>query len=67
MAAWLVNASVTPYTRRMFASSGTTVAVIPTVIAVAAGLFGLVGAGRQSQPEPLRVRVKRRVRVARRR
>jgi hypothetical protein len=41
----------------MFASTGVTAAVIT----VAAGLLGVVGLSKPSQPVPLRVRVKRRV------
>jgi hypothetical protein len=47
----------------MFASTGVTAALIT----VAAGLLGVAGMSRPSQPIPLRVRAKRGVRVIRRR
>ena len=48
----------------MFASTGVTA----TVITVAAGLLGVAGVSRPSQqPVPLRVRVRRGVRIIRRR
>ena len=52
------------YTSVMFASTGVTAAVIT----VAAGLLGVAGVSRPSQqPVPLRVRVRRGVRIIRRR
>jgi hypothetical protein len=60
----LVNGRSGAYTAVMFASTGVTAAVIT----VAAGLLGVAGVSRASQqPVPLRVRVRRGVRIIRRR